>query len=273
MTPPWMDEPPVRTLLAALGGAGIAARFVGGCVRNWLLDRPRRRHRHRRRQAARDGDARARGGRYQGRADRPQARHGDGDRQGPAVRAHDPAARRRDRRPPRRRGLHRRLARRRRAPRLHLQRALCRSPTARSTILRRPRRPCGRPRALHRRSRSAHRRGPPARAALLPLPRLVRPAAARRAELRRLPRAMPARSATCRASASPRNCCACWRRRRRPTRWRRWPRPAPSITGCRNMPARTACAAWSSARTTPTRSAPPGRDPVSPPTRRRSPSG
>ncbi len=40
MTPPWMDEPPVRTLLAALGGAGIAARFVGGCVRNWLLGRP-----------------------------------------------------------------------------------------------------------------------------------------------------------------------------------------------------------------------------------------
>ena len=40
MTPPWMDEPPVRTLLAALGGAGIAARFVGGCVRNWLLHRP-----------------------------------------------------------------------------------------------------------------------------------------------------------------------------------------------------------------------------------------
>ena len=27
------------TLLAALGGAGIAARFVGGCVRDWLLDR------------------------------------------------------------------------------------------------------------------------------------------------------------------------------------------------------------------------------------------
>jgi len=37
MKPPWMDEAPVQTLLAALGGAGIAARFVGGCVRNWLL--------------------------------------------------------------------------------------------------------------------------------------------------------------------------------------------------------------------------------------------
>jgi poly(A) polymerase len=28
----------VQRLLAALGSAGIAARFVGGCVRNWLLD-------------------------------------------------------------------------------------------------------------------------------------------------------------------------------------------------------------------------------------------
>jgi hypothetical protein len=37
MKPPWMDEAPVQTLLAALGGAGIAARFVGGCVRDWLL--------------------------------------------------------------------------------------------------------------------------------------------------------------------------------------------------------------------------------------------
>jgi poly(A) polymerase len=39
MKPPWMDEAPVQTLLAALGGAGIAARFVGGCVRDWLLGR------------------------------------------------------------------------------------------------------------------------------------------------------------------------------------------------------------------------------------------
>ena len=69
-----------------------------------------RRNRHRRRQAARDGDARARGGGSQSRADRPQARHGDRHRRGPAVRAHDLAARRRDRRTARRRGLHRRLA-------------------------------------------------------------------------------------------------------------------------------------------------------------------
>jgi len=33
---PWMEEPPVRAVLAALGGAG---RFVGGCVRDALLGR------------------------------------------------------------------------------------------------------------------------------------------------------------------------------------------------------------------------------------------
>jgi poly(A) polymerase len=40
MKPTWMNEPPVRTLLAALARGGIAARFVGGCVRNWVLERP-----------------------------------------------------------------------------------------------------------------------------------------------------------------------------------------------------------------------------------------
>lgn len=35
-----MTEPPVRAVLAALAGASIAARFVGGCVRNTLIDRP-----------------------------------------------------------------------------------------------------------------------------------------------------------------------------------------------------------------------------------------
>lgn len=40
MTPPWMNEAPVRTLLAALAAGGITARFVGGCVRDWVLGRP-----------------------------------------------------------------------------------------------------------------------------------------------------------------------------------------------------------------------------------------
>lgn len=40
MTPSWMNEAPVRALLGALADGGIAARFVGGCVRDWVLDRP-----------------------------------------------------------------------------------------------------------------------------------------------------------------------------------------------------------------------------------------
>ncbi|HEX3538521.1 MAG TPA: CCA tRNA nucleotidyltransferase [Stellaceae bacterium] len=36
-TQPWMTEPATRQLLAALESAGIAARFVGGCVRDALL--------------------------------------------------------------------------------------------------------------------------------------------------------------------------------------------------------------------------------------------
>ncbi len=40
MKPAWMDEPPVQALLAALARGGIAARFVGGCVRDTVLGRP-----------------------------------------------------------------------------------------------------------------------------------------------------------------------------------------------------------------------------------------
>jgi poly(A) polymerase len=36
---PWMREPATRAVLDALGKAGIAARFVGGCVRDAILDR------------------------------------------------------------------------------------------------------------------------------------------------------------------------------------------------------------------------------------------
>jgi len=39
-TQPWMREPATRAVLAALNEAGIAARFVGGCVRDALLKRP-----------------------------------------------------------------------------------------------------------------------------------------------------------------------------------------------------------------------------------------
>jgi poly(A) polymerase len=40
MKPDWMDEAPVKALLAALARGGIAARFVGGCVRDTVLGRP-----------------------------------------------------------------------------------------------------------------------------------------------------------------------------------------------------------------------------------------
>jgi poly(A) polymerase len=37
---PWMTAPQTRAVIEALAKAGIAARFVGGCVRDALLDRP-----------------------------------------------------------------------------------------------------------------------------------------------------------------------------------------------------------------------------------------
>jgi len=36
----WMNEPETRAVVSALEGAGHAVRFVGGCVRDTLLDRP-----------------------------------------------------------------------------------------------------------------------------------------------------------------------------------------------------------------------------------------
>jgi poly(A) polymerase len=38
LRPPWLAEPPVQRLLAALTAANVDARFVGGCVRDALLD-------------------------------------------------------------------------------------------------------------------------------------------------------------------------------------------------------------------------------------------
>src|SRR5207248_6741100 len=37
---PWIEEPATRAMLAALKEADIAARFVGGCVRDAILGRP-----------------------------------------------------------------------------------------------------------------------------------------------------------------------------------------------------------------------------------------
>ena len=204
---PWMDTPQVRALFDSLDRAGVVARFVGGCVRDAVLDR-----------AIDDIDlavdkppetimqALAAADLKVG-ADRPEARHGDGDRRGLPVRAHDLAPRRRDRRSPRRRGLHRRLARGREPARLHLQRPLRRSRRHALRSVRRPERPRGGPRALHRRRR--HRASPRTGCACCASSASTPGMAARRSTDRasRPAGAMPARSAACRANASPRNCC------------------------------------------------------------------
>ena len=204
--PPWMDDTSVRALVRCRSDdADIAARFVGGCVRDAVLQRPMRGRRHRpgRRQAARDDHAGARVGRsIKVGADRPEARHGDGACRRRSVRTHDPASRCRDRRPPRGRGLHRRLAGGRQPARLHLQRALRRSRRHALRSVRRPERSRGGPRTLHRRCR--HRASPrtgcgccassastPGTAGCPSTGRASRPAAA-----------TPAACAVCRASAS-----------------------------------------------------------------------
>ena len=57
---PWMTAPQTRAVIAALAEAGIAARFVGGCVRDALLGRADRRYRHRDAGAPGGGHRRAR---------------------------------------------------------------------------------------------------------------------------------------------------------------------------------------------------------------------
>jgi poly(A) polymerase len=40
LQPTWSQQPTVQKLMASLASAGIEARFVGGCVRNWLVGQP-----------------------------------------------------------------------------------------------------------------------------------------------------------------------------------------------------------------------------------------
>ena len=40
LTPPWLGDPSLKRLLAALGAPALDVRFVGGCVRDALLQRP-----------------------------------------------------------------------------------------------------------------------------------------------------------------------------------------------------------------------------------------
>ncbi len=199
-----------RDLLAVLDGDGEEARVVGGAVRNALLGEPH-------------GDIdiattalptevirRVRGGRLQGGADRHRARHRHRRRRRAAVRSHDLARRRRDVRAPCQSGLRPRLEARRRAPRLHHERAVGLPRRHHLRLCGRARRHRGAARALHRRRGDAHRRGLSAHPAVLPLPRRLwrgraRPARPRRLHRRpRRPRAVVARARAHGGAQAPR---------------------------------------------------------------------
>ncbi len=108
----------------------------------------------------------------------------------------------RDLRPQGDRALRPRLEGRRRAARLHHERAVGVARRRRARLRRRSRRPRGAPRALHRRSADAHPRGLSAHPALLPLPRGLRTWRARMPTVC-TPRSCCATGSTgCRASAS-----------------------------------------------------------------------
>ena len=117
----WMTSPETRKLMAALG----EGRFVGGAVRNALSGWPVNDidiavpmpPEETLQAAGKRGD--------QGRAHRARAWHDHRHRERPALRSHQPQARRRNRWPPRRRGFHRRLGRGCGAARFHHERALC----------------------------------------------------------------------------------------------------------------------------------------------------
>ena len=95
-----------------------------------------------------------------------------------------------------------RLEARRRAARLHHERAVALARRHGARLCRRARRSRGAPRALHRRAGNAHRRGLSAHPALLPLPRLLRRGRARRRRPAcRDRRARRARAAVARARA------------------------------------------------------------------------
>ena len=153
-----------RRRLAARPAARAAARGArprrrGGARRRrrgaqHAARRAGRRHRHRHHGAAGRGDAPGRGAPASRRC-RPASTHGTVtvivERQ--AVRGHDAARGRRDLRAPRQGGVRPRLAARRRAPRLHHERAVGHGRRHGARLCRRARRPRGAARALHRRGR------------------------------------------------------------------------------------------------------------------------
>ena len=219
----WLREGALARLLAVLDRDGEEARVVGGAVRNALLGEPIGEFDIATTAVPRGGDpARHRRGLQAG-ADRHRARHHHrGDRQ-PAVRGDDAARGRRDLRPPRQCALRPRLAGRRRAARLHHERAFGHRRRRRARLRRRACRSRSAARALHRRRGKAHRRGLSAHPALLPLPRRLWPRAARCRGACRLHRRARRSRRNCRASGCGWNCSSfCWRgtRRRRSRSWR-----------------------------------------------------
>ena len=89
----WLERPETQAVFAALAARGFAARAVGGAVRNALLGRPVADVDIATTAQAGGGDRRRRGGRPQGRADRPRARHRHGRRRRRAPTRSRPCAR------------------------------------------------------------------------------------------------------------------------------------------------------------------------------------
>ena len=126
--------------------------MVGGAVRNALLGVPIARDRRRHHGGAGRGGAPRRRGRLQGGADRHRARHRHRRHRQASVRGDHAAPGRRDLWPPRQGRLRPRLAGRRRAARLHHQRAVGDARRHGLRLCRRARRSRRAARALHRRS-------------------------------------------------------------------------------------------------------------------------
>ena len=179
-TQPWMSAPQTKAVMAALTAEGAKALFVGGCVRNTLLGRPVDDIDIATEASPQNRDRAAGKGEDQSHRHRHRARHHHRRHRSSAFRDHHLAARCGNLRPQGAGRVHRRLAGRRQAARLHLQRALLRRQGRALRSVRRSRRSEERPRALRRLGRRAHRRRLSARLPLLPFPRLVRQAAAGR---------------------------------------------------------------------------------------------
>ena len=197
-----------RRCSASLGAPQRRRRGGAGGRRRRAQRAPRRgaeRRRYRDHRAPAGGDAARRRRRDQGGADRHRARHRHAGDRWDTVRGDDAARGRRDLRPQSQCGVRARLEGRRRAARLHHQRAVDHAGRHRARLCRRSRRSPRAPGSLHRRSGAPHRRGLPAHPALFPLPGVVLRRHARPRRAARLHRRARRRSRRCRANGSAPN--------------------------------------------------------------------